>query len=140
MVQLQLRELEKDDEDQTMTIEIENSIGKTNFTVVHQDLQSKLYLVSSSFGVQMLQFSGSGLSNGAIAGIVVGVVLGVLLIGAVIFFVLKKKGKKSKTINRTNSPIPQQRGRSNDEMIEVQQQQQQQQGVDNPAMSDVEIN
>eukprot|EP00093_Oithona_nana_P012451 12451.XXX_644661_644289_1 [CDS] Oithona nana genome sequencing. len=105
-----------------MIIEIENSIGKSNFTVVHQDLQK------------------SGLSNGAIAGIVVGVVLGVILIGAVIFFVLKKKGKKSKTINRTNSPIPQQRGRSNDEMIEVQQQQQQQQGVDNPAMSDVEIN
>ena len=88
----------------------------------------------------MSEFSESGLSNGAIAGIVVGVVLGVILIGAVIFFVLKKKGKKSKTINRTNSPIPQQRGRSNDEMIEVQQQQQQQQGVDNPAMSDVEIN
>ena len=86
----------------------------------------------------MLEFSGSGLSNGAIAGIVVGVVLGVLLIGAVIFFVLKKKGKKSKNINRTNPPIPQQRGRSDDEMIEIQQQQQQ--GVDNPAMSDVEIN
>ena len=81
------------------------------------------------------------MSNGAIAGIVVGVVVGVILLGAVSFFILKKKGKKSKNINRTNPPIPQQRGRSDDEMIEIQEQQQQQpQGVDNPAMSDVEIN
>ena len=80
------------------------------------------------------------MSNGAIAGIVVGVVVGVILLGAVSFFILKKKGKKSKNINRTNPPIPQQRGRSDDEMNEIQEQQQQPQGVDNPAMSDVEIN
>ena len=85
----------------------------------------------------LMKFLGSGLSDGAIAGIVVGVVVGVILIGAIIFFVLKKKGKKSKNINRTNPPIPQQRGRSDDEMIEIQQQQQ---GADNQGMSDVEIN
>ena len=88
----------------------------------------------------------SGLTTGAIVGIVIGVIAGVLLIGAVIFFVMKKKkGKKSRNVNRTNPPIPQQRGRSDDEMIEVQptggQPQQPQQGVDNPAvMSEVEIN
>ena len=86
------------------------------------------------------------MTTGAIVGIVIGVIAGVLLIGGVIFFVMKKKkGKKSRNVNRTNPPIPQQRGRSDDEMIEVQPTGQSspppQQGVDNPAvMSDVEIN
>ena len=77
----------------------------------------------------------AGLSTGAITGIVIGVIIAIILVGALGFVLFKKKkGKKSKSLNRTqNHPIPERTPRSNENVTTtVQMEQREQQGYDNP--------